>query len=434
VNAAYPATPPSNSTVTVAAPSSHDAPYTRQITIGLSSTGNQRFEYGWSTSSTTAPNTAYLQTSTDLTNRKGTLNYLGKYSGTGTTWNGGTLPDQDWYLWVRSVKTTGVANAWGTPLKVHTPKTPIWVGVGDSYSSGHHQDTNEPYCPNAADAPLYPGNPVCGINGAPHVLPNDPTFSWVTRAVAAYNSDSSLHIPAAWRMSARVIAVSGMATSSFGPSGTTPGTTAWASSGQAGQLSVLLYASTSSWNVMSFSGGANDTPWADMLKNWYINHFTASYAPWSVPDGDTSNCPDTEAIYQSLLSTDPISGQTFDNIIRANLGGLVTVANRASSGVRIINAGYPYVVNSDSPCSANWTSNGSLHHGVVAVIDRLNADHTAITGPNVKYLDLSGLFGSFNPLPYIQQTSLYGYPHANASGQTVEGNQAELLLKSGGWN
>jgi hypothetical protein len=124
VNAAWPPAPPSNSDVAVSAPSPSDAAFTRQITINLS--GIEKFQYGWSESNSTAPNTSYLQESTDLTHSKGTLNYIGKYSGSGTTWNGGTTPDSDWYLWVRTV-TSGTPNSWGTPLQVHTPKKPIYA-------------------------------------------------------------------------------------------------------------------------------------------------------------------------------------------------------------------------------------------------------------------------------------------------------------------
>jgi hypothetical protein len=160
VQNAWPPTYCNTSTICINAPSAADAPYTRQVTIGLSSTGIQRYEYGWSSSSTTAPNTSYLQTTTDLVNKQGTLNYLGVYSGSGTSWNGGTDPNSNTYLWVRSINTDGSANSWNgggsnQPLFVHTPKPPVWVGVGDSYSSGHHQDADEPWCPSQDDTTFY---------------------------------------------------------------------------------------------------------------------------------------------------------------------------------------------------------------------------------------------------------------------------------------
>lgn len=117
-----PSTTPGNATVSIDAPDPGDDPYTRQISIGLSATGVTKFQYGWSSSSGTYPNLSYLQESTDLTNKKGTLNYLGVYSGSGTTWNGGTQPDEDWYLWVGSV--SGGTLTWGTPLLVHTRSNP----------------------------------------------------------------------------------------------------------------------------------------------------------------------------------------------------------------------------------------------------------------------------------------------------------------------
>jgi len=57
--------------------------------------------------------------------------------------------------------------------------------------------------------------------------------------------------------------------------------------------------------------------------------------------------------------------------------------------------GYPYVVDSTNCCSAD---SGSWH-GSKSVIDSLNADHTAVTGSNVHYINLtsSGGFGA-NPV------------------------------------
>ena len=68
--------PPTNSSATFSGPSSSDKPYTRQVTVNLSPPANKRFkrfELGWSTSSTTAPTTSYLQTITNMSTRKGPM-------------------------------------------------------------------------------------------------------------------------------------------------------------------------------------------------------------------------------------------------------------------------------------------------------------------------------------------------------------------------
>ena len=418
VKNAYPAAQPSNSTVALATPSPHDAPYTRAITIGLSATGNKEFDYGWSTSSTIAP-TANLQKTSDMVNRKGTLNYLGIYSGTGTTWNGGTQPDADWYLWVRSVTTANVNNAWGTPLKVHTPKAPIWDAIGDSYSSGHHQTADEPLCPNADDAPWYnPTGPACATEGAPHVIPNDPTYSWTHQALISENT--STHAPAAWAMTLDLIAYSGAQTASFGAYGTTPGTDAWSTgTTQSGIVRGDLYSRYYSWNVVSMTGGADDTTWTSVMSAFYQKHvLSESPAPWNVTTSNPSqDCPDSQSVF-AFLQSQALDGQTYDTHIKANLQGVVTVATAVSPGVRILNIGYPYIVDSTNACSGIT----GAWHGSKSVIDELNTDHTSVTGTNVHYINLTAT-GSFGANPVgsnlLQLRRFYGYPHPVDAGQAM---------------
>lgn len=446
VKATYPVAPPSNSTLTFSAPSPSDAPYTRQVTVGLSTTGIQRFELGWSTSSTTAPNTSYVQTITNMTTKKGPINFLGKYSGTGTTWNGGTQPDQDWYLWVRSVKTNGTANAWATPhLLVHTPKTPTWVAVGDSYSSGHHEASDQPQCPTELDGlvgHIFENQAASCIGGGSHLPSNDPTpndasSAWVSTALTSYNS--STHAPTVWQPTLGFLALSGAATSEFGNGSFTPGTSSWATRGQSGQMSVSLYTRYDSWNVVSMTGGADDTNWTGQLANWYLSHWnTPSTKPWSVTTG-ISDCPDANEVYNYLtVSGFVIPGVTIDSLIQANLQGMVTVAANASPGVRVLNVGYPYTT--DSTGNSCYADSGSTK-GVHSVIADLNSDHTFVSGANVKYVDLtaSTAFGN-SPVTngYISLNRLYGYPHptvgaGSTTGQSKIASAAITVLTGAGW-
>jgi hypothetical protein len=424
VPASWPPTPPSNSTVAVSAPSPSDAPYTRQITVGLSATGVQRFEYGWSTSSSTAPNTSYLQTTTDLTNKKGTLNYLGAYSGSGTTWNGGTQPNQNWYLWVRSVQTGGTPNSWGTPLLVHTPKQPVWVGVGDSYSSGHHQTADEPSCAEEAPEPF-----TCEPSS---FTGNDASFSWVTRASDKFNTDQ--HVPAVWQIQPTVIAASGKPTSDFGNGTYNANASTWARSGQSGRMSLQLYSRYTSWNVVSMTGGANDTPWRDVMRQWYIDNFDNGRVPWNV--SSVVYCPDTESVWQSLDST-------LTSAITSNLQGIVAVGTAASPGVRVLNVNYPYVVDygtqsTGNPCYSDWSINGTGYHGVKSVIDVLNSAHTSVTGSNVKNVNINTAFSTTAAVSngYIQETRIYGYPHpsgGSTGGQAKIADTAVTVLTGSGW-
>ena len=446
VRSTYPAAPPSNATVSLGAPAPSDNYGERQITIGLSSSGVSKFQYGWSSSNSTAPNTSYLQESTDLTNKKGTLNFLGKYSGSGTTWNGGTQPNEDWYLWVRSVQTGGTPNSWGTPLKVRTPRAGAWVAIGDSYSSGHHQDDDQPLCPDAND-PFWGTYAQCTTSGAPDYSPNDASFSWVATAVASFNSNR--HLPTAWQMTlgptdsngmpAYLAARSGKPTSAFGASGETPGTLAWATlDTEAGALRSGLYARYDSWNIVSVTGGANDTSWSDKFKTWYLAHPLATPEPWQITTTNpAADCPDSNAVYTEL-GTNQSDGHTLNWHITTNLQGVVDLAAELSPGVRVANVGYPYVMDAnDSTVSRNdCSANSGSWHGATSVVDLLNADHNGVNGDNVQYVDLtaSAVLGA-DPVAggYVQKTRLYGYPHATASGQSQIASKAVAVLTGSGW-
>jgi hypothetical protein len=415
--ASWPPVPPADNTVAFSSPSSSDGYGIRQITDNLPATGNQRFELGWSSSPQAAPNPSDLQTITNMKTKKGPISFLGKYTSTGYV--GGTQPNEDWYLWVRSVKTSGSADAWATPLKVHTPKAGVFVAVGDSFISGHHQDADERYCPNADDLLLYPGNTPCAIAGAPYVVPNDYAFSWLVKATA--NLNNKLHVPDGWQITSKNAAISGMSTAAFGNRSAAVGTIGpgrWAEEGtQAGNMYIELNQRYNSWNYLALGGGADDTNWTSAMTDWYRDHFAAQYGPWDVPK--QSECLNTQSVYAYLMSGTP----TTSSRITTNLQGVVSVATAASPSVRVVNVDYPYVVDSKNPCYKN----SGPWHGVKAVIDVLHNAHAAVTGSNVKMLDLRDLFGA-KPVTsgYFQLTRLYGYPHASGAATSSNPGQTRI--------
>jgi hypothetical protein len=403
------ATWPHSSDVTLSAPSVSDAPYTRQITINLSSSGIERFEYGWSTSSTTAPDTSYLQSTTNLSTGIGTLNYLGVYSGSGTTWDGGTTPDTDWYLWVRSVNTGGSANSWGQPLLIHTPKAPAWIGVGDSYTSGWHQDSDELTC-------------VIVSAGDCSVTQLDTSYSWLSTAVGDFNTTQ--HIPSGWQMTETDYAIGGAATSSFGASGETPGTYAWATGDtQAAWMRDGLTSQSDSWNVVSVTGGAIDAGLQDTLGSWYALHTSP---PWNLTSA--GDCPDTNTMYNNLTTGSPTGNAT----ITANLQGIVDVAVAASPSVRVLSVGYSEILDSGNVCQGD--RDGGSTKGAGSVVTQLNDDHSGLSGANVKYVDLVDALGT-TPVSDgdIQETRIYGYPHPDSSGQILIGEAAYSDLAGYAW-
>ena len=455
VQNAWPPTYCSTTTICISAPSPSDAPYTRQVTIGLSSSGVKEFQYCWSTvgigSAPDSTCSSHVQTSTDLTNKKGTLNYLGVYSGSGTTWYDSTEPNSDYYLWVRSVQTNGTANSWNgggsnTPLRVHTPKQPVWVGVGDSYTSGHNQLSDEPRCPDPSESVTLSdyyreANIACDVDGGPHYTKFDPDFSWVSPAVINFNN--AQHVPSAWSLIRDDVAMSGMASSQYGHNDTTPGTDDWATGdNQAAQLRGALYPRYDSWNVVSMTGGADDVSnpsWASKFEDWYSNHLSItvgqSVAPWDVATSNPSaDCPDSNTLYGELTAN---SGALSDDI-QANLQGVADLSARLAPGSRVLNVGYPYIADYDDSASASndCSFDSGSWKGSRSVIDKLNDAHEAVTGDNTQYLDLtkdSGLGKDPVANGYLQLTRFYGYPHASADGQSRIAVVADSALNGTGW-
>lgn len=57
---------------------------------------------------------------------------------------GDTSPDSLWSLYVRGVGSDGGAGPWYQMGWITTPKRPLIIALGDSITSGHHRDTNDP--------------------------------------------------------------------------------------------------------------------------------------------------------------------------------------------------------------------------------------------------------------------------------------------------
>jgi hypothetical protein len=308
---------------------------------------------------------------------------------------------------------------------VHTPKPPVWVGVGDSYSSGHHQTTSQPNCAKEAPWPF-----TCQPSD---LVENDPSFSWVTVATGKYNV--SLHTPTAWQIQPLVVAKSGDPTSKFGNGTYNSNPSSWASTGQAGRMSVELFTRYNSWNVVSMNGGADDTIWVGAMTQWYTDNFNNGRNPWAV--SAIVYCPDTESV-RNDLHTNNLTGN-----ITANLQGIIAVAGNASPGVRVLDENYPYVVDygtqtTGNPCYSDWNINGTTYHGVKSVIDTLNSAHSALTGSRMKIVDVKTAFGVNNTVSngYIQLIQIYGYPHpsgGSSGGQNKIADTAVSVLTGSGW-
>lgn len=262
------------------------------------------------------------------------------------------------------------------------PPAPIWVGLGDSYASGYHQTSTQPRCVV-----------FCGV------MKNDFSFSWLRSAVDQLNAKFS--VPTAWQMSHDMEATSGNTTKVILES-------------QDPHMKQMLAMHQGSWNVVSFDGGADEGGLFSTMFNWYFlkNILHNHLVPWDVHS--RQQCVDTEGVWQNL------QGQAAVSII-ANLNQVVFDARQADPNVRIATVDYPYVLNDGNVCEGDYIritrGGGVLHHGAASVINFLDDLYGSINGSQIAPVDLRTVFGTTNPLQYIQTLSDFGYPHPNSAGQ-----------------
>jgi Glycine rich protein len=295
-------------------------------------------------------------------------------------------------------------------VSLSLPPAPVWVGVGDSYSSGHHQDRSHWLCIDQT--------PRCGVPGSG----NDPGFAWETRATGQVNS--ALKVPDSWHMIWNVPARSGAATSSF-------------EANQVGSMENALGQHAGSWNVVSVSGGADDGKYtfATAVQDWYELAIASGNIRTGVWLASSTNigCPDENDVYRTARS------QRSD--IGRNLASVLAQAAQKSPGTRLLDLYYPYILKSGDGCAK-----GSLgvKHGATATINMLDAAHDdvpkvlkemdASAGPVIQ-LDLrdpATIFGSAkNPLSLMQRIAYFGYPHPTATGQQDIADMAVAALTKG---
>jgi hypothetical protein len=282
------------------------------------------------------------------------------------------------------------APQFGNGATLSIPDAPVWGGLGDSYSSGHHQDRDNITC-----VPEPP--PVLGPCRPDSLFENDVPFSWVARAVNKLNKN----VPAEWRYRALIVAQSGATTRDM------------FEQGQIDKVVNAVNARGQSWSVISFTGGANDLDFVGVLRSFYSAHPTGFLKPWGVKNW--ASCPDTQTLHNRLVKA--------RSDIRIRLQQIIDQGRAASSSVRFIDMMYPYVLKAGNTCQAdrqipnpNDLSKSLTWHGAGSVIDQLNGIHLELNGPDIYRVDLRAKFGA-NPLPKTQLTRYYGYPHPTSHGQ-----------------
>jgi hypothetical protein len=266
-----------------------------------------------------------------------------------------------------------------------TPPPPIWIGVGDSFTSGHNQAADRPHCWILAS---------CGVT------PNDPQFSWVSNKTesAAAKLNALLKVPASWAMASHMVALSGASATNY------------KSQGQLDAMESDLETHAGSWNVVSFTGGGNDVNLALTLTEYYYFHKNGK--PWSVRSWSAGKCPDSESIYRRAIK----DGAK----IRAALEGIVSAASASSASTRFVSINYPYLVAVENVCGIDHlTKSGATWHGSNSAVDALNDIHQQVRAPGLVHVDLRQAFDTTDGLSDLQLRRYFGYPHPNFEGQQL---------------
>lgn len=299
-----------------------------------------------------------------------------------------------------------------------TPGVPVFVAVGDSYSSGHHQDTDEPCNLNGAldpDSFAYAAAAFGGSGnwsgtcldatgaGANSLAANDHGYSWVSKSVDSLMT--LLAVPARWEMDVADKAVSGAKTSEYATSG--PSTSGCPGCGEQDAMETELNGHAGSWNIVSVNGGANDADLAGTLHDYYVSS-NGTGKPWESVLR-TTDCPDTDAL-DARVNT---------STVHAALSSVLSDALTADPNVRRIALTYPYILPPDGLTSiCQGDSIYPPYLGAGSVVDHIDTALTSLASTSIEVVDLRSASGfGASRMDDIQQTRYFGYPHLNSDGQ-----------------
>jgi hypothetical protein len=347
----------------------------------------------------------------------------------------GTRPGTTAALTVIMVNADGTTDGKSYSTPVDLPPRPVWVAVGDSYTSAHHQDRDLPITVNPKCIGIDNGDDRSGCS----LKWNDKSWSWSQRATN--NVNAALSVPDAWRMQNYNVGKSGANAADY----LRPAEPGCIGCGEQDRAIDRLQLAQSSWNVLSVGGGANDARFADVLKVYYKadgvrdlfgRNALASWVggigqrtgkPWAV--SVARQCPNTKVVAEAAWETRGEVAWALTEVMRNALD--------KSPGLRIVDINYPYVVPASNPCfdAPFGTGTFGTGTGARAIADELDKTHAqAVAKLDQAYrdavhrIDLRELFGSANPLPWIQLTRYYGFPHVNSSGQDRIATKAADLL------
>jgi hypothetical protein len=281
----------------------------------------------------------------------------------------------------------------GTTLA--TPQAPIWIGVGDSYSSGHHQTADNTLC--------WLENTLCGV------YRNAPSFSWISDGTnsAAALLNARLKPPSDWAMTSDMLAQSGAKAADYG------------TDGQIAAMQSDIETHSGSWNVVSFTGGGNDANLRGILSNYYHAH--PSGKPWAVTSWSKSNCPDADTFYGNAIAA--------ASSIKSALKNIMTTAAASSASTRFVDVEYPNIMSTSNVCAINHSTSTGTWFGSNAAVNYLDNLQKNISAPGLVHIDLRPKFDNSSNVSDLQLIRYFGFPHPNATGQQLIAKLAAAAVK-----
>ncbi|MBW8827562.1 MAG: hypothetical protein JF603_14600 [Acidobacteria bacterium] len=303
---------------------------------------------------------------------------------------------------------------YNTAFPVKMPSQPVWIGVGDGYTSTVNQLDSQ--CP-LPTAPSTSPPLTCNINL------NDTSASWVTTAVSQANAQFAVHDQ--WQIQPIYLADSATRAADF------------ATDDNQTQLVRMRAALATrapqqnsrqpgSWNWVGVTAGLLDAGVMDALLNpttgWYYrngNNPTGNRAPWDVAQNQLSACP----TYPTMSAATTAS-------ITNGLLNVVKQAQLADPNVRIVHPLYPYWAEANG---ANSGYTNPCRPATVAAVDALDSAAALAGRTGVHGVVDVDWRRAFDPAPtgsgtganrsgsVIQLSRPYGFPYLGPDGASQGG-------------
>jgi hypothetical protein len=340
-------------------------------------------------------------------------------------------------VWVQAklaLASAPAPNLETAPLRgpAELPTAPVWIGMGDGYSSQLVQ------------------TPDTCITADTCYAPNDVNSSWIGKAAEDINTArvAANNVNARWSLTPVVVARDG-ATSADVASGT-QNTQMRAELGRRIIPRLLnSYGPLSSWNWVSVSAGLVDSGIPNIMRAYsagtngaatggrFPYNVPTNPTPWDVPAGNPANCPDLGNTAGTTGVIGTINGSAGDAII-PNLTTMVRTATDIDSSVHVVQVLYPYLTEPSNPCASDHGTFAS-NRTVMARL-RTKSDITANPNDNVVALDLMDATKGFGDVPTgtapartdsrLWLSRPFGYPYPSRTGITAMKNAATVIVGS----